>query len=920
MWTLDILLWNLVVAVVCLLGQARPNTKLGPQSSSGLNSDCVGNLMRLTLDKALAVGNQLEVEAINGTKHVVLTPSLAAQCGYSMESDPWGNTRIYTSLLGCYVDNKDDTTFNVGLKLRLYRHGPSNVVSHDVTQTCSYTRWASKEILCDRNYVEVSNYMAAPDSQRGTKRQPHNVKDDSQVNAIPNVSGASPSVWKITFFTPEPVTMMLREAEQAGYSTMTTSSRLVMRSPYNTAETYSVDIAGVPMEVFRVSAYYKAQDGLSVVNLAAACPTGGVLFTEDVISWHVPRRLTPVMDAKFKIEEMYMGINGQRLDQSQMAARGYTLSTTGFHIIMEIPVGSPDGYYKSHAPDYQYHITYTIEPMLEVLWRADHAEDTRYRVLFPITTPLMPRLPLVEDRTTQEDRTFRVHLGNFLGDVELRNITFSTGVLTVEESQARGFTIQEHSLPSGTKGFLLQVPFDADVVLKHNSELLVTTYFLPLIFGFIILPDETPFAHPVNLEASLQDVVLPTLVGTCDEILFYVNVTLGNKGRNFQTMVGSRQLTPQLAEEYKFQENSTHFSMAVPYLSMDVAFEHIASDSIRARLDMLLWDPDNQRVLGDLYLACNFPFSTTCCYPNGTITAMAVKLESVPNLVPGWLSLKDQSCTPDFSDDRFAHFTFTADSCGTTRMFFDDYMLYENEIGLYYDKGVAYTSLPDPAYRQTISCYYAVNKTETISFTHKPSNYEPSAEIGSGQLMVQMRLALDSSYGDFYQPEDYPVVKYLRQSLYFEVALMYSTDPQLELILQNCWATLQEDRTSLPSWDIIVDSCENHEDGYVTIFHPVLSDTTDLVPSHIRRFSAKMFAFTKDEEVLMDEIYVHCDAIICDTSQAEPACTGQCVHPAGIQNFKPPLIKGASRKQRSSNSTQQKQISSGPILLQPNLQ
>lgn len=42
----------------------------------------------------------------DGTKSVVLTPGLAAQCGYSMESDPWGNTRIYTSLLACYVDNK----------------------------------------------------------------------------------------------------------------------------------------------------------------------------------------------------------------------------------------------------------------------------------------------------------------------------------------------------------------------------------------------------------------------------------------------------------------------------------------------------------------------------------------------------------------------------------------------------------------------------------------------------------------------------------------------------------------------------------------------------------------------------------------------------------------------------------------------
>lgn len=43
---------------------------------------------------------------LDGTKNIALTPSLAAQCGYSMESDPWGNTRIYTSLLACYVDNR----------------------------------------------------------------------------------------------------------------------------------------------------------------------------------------------------------------------------------------------------------------------------------------------------------------------------------------------------------------------------------------------------------------------------------------------------------------------------------------------------------------------------------------------------------------------------------------------------------------------------------------------------------------------------------------------------------------------------------------------------------------------------------------------------------------------------------------------
>lgn len=47
-------------------------------------------------------------------------------------------------------------------------------------------------------------------------------------------------------------------------------------------------------------------------------------------------------------------------------------------------------------------------------------------------------------------------------------------------------------------------------------------------------------------------------------------------------------------------------------------------------------------------------------------------------------------------------------------------------------------------------------------------------------------------------------------------------------------------------------SCENPDDIYVTVFHPVVSDSRVLVPSHIKRFSMNMFTFTKDKAVLKD--------------------------------------------------------------------
>ena len=63
----------------------------------------------------------------------------------------------------------------------------------------------------------------------------------------------------------------------------------------------------------------------------------------------------------------------------------------------------------------------------------------------------------------------------------------------------------------------------------------------------------------------------------------------------------------------------------------------------------------------------------------------------------------------------------------------------------------------------------------------------------------------DESYKLFYQAVDYPVAKYLRQPLYFEVALTQSMDQQMELVLENCWATQHKDRSSLPRWNLIVD-------------------------------------------------------------------------------------------------------------------
>uniref|UniRef100_A0AAV2K7W1 ZP domain-containing protein n=1 Tax=Knipowitschia caucasica TaxID=637954 RepID=A0AAV2K7W1_KNICA len=862
-----------LLAAVILVCQARPNTKLSSQTSSGLRSECLGNLMRLSLDKALAVGNQLEVEAVNGSRRVLLTPALAARCGYSMESDPWGNTRIYSSLLGCYAHNTEDSTFDIGLKLQMFNPTSPDVTSHDVQQTCSFSRWAQREVLCDRNYMEVSHHMPVHDQSdpKGSSAVPE--KNNPQQNIIPGGSSLG-SIWKLTFYTPEPVPMVQKEAEQAGYGAMSTANRIVVRSPYHKPETYSEEVAGIPMEMLRVSVYYNSPAGLNILDMSAACPIGGVLFTEQLISWHVPRTLTPVVDSGSKIHELHMGISGQRLDKGQMSARGYTLATRDFHIIMEIPVGAPDGYYKSHAPENQYHVSFSVEPMLEVLWRSERsAEETHYKVLFPITTPLMARPPQTIDQSDAEGRLFSVKIGTFLQDVELKNITFSTGTLSVEQCVQRGFNVQQKDHPDSTRTFSISLGFSEDVVQTHNPERLVTRYTLALTMGFVVLPERSSFSASAELQASLQDVVLPKVSGSCDQENFHITVTYGNQGSNsqtFETLVGYNRLTAERAAAYRFTEHSTHFSFVVPFLAQDTALEVLESDSVRARLDILLWDPKYQWPVGDLFLACHFPLTSTQCFSNGTMNAVAVKLESVPNLQPSRLRLKDRSCRPVKTTERWALFSFTVDSCGTSRTFLDNYMVYENEISLDYNSEPVYqgwggrvsrTSPIDPEYKQKVSCLYRVDGALSTLFSHAPGS-APAAEVGKGQLQVNLRLAKDRSYTSFFQPEDFPILKVLQEPVFMEVSLDSSSDPRLELVLENCWASSGADRHALPRWDIIVDTCENPEDRYLTELLPVHKDGRVTIPAHVKRFSFKMFTFTRNDQVLQEQIQIHCDTVV----------------------------------------------------------
>uniref|UniRef100_A0A3Q1IT83 ZP domain-containing protein n=1 Tax=Anabas testudineus TaxID=64144 RepID=A0A3Q1IT83_ANATE len=578
---------------------------------------------------------------------ILITPSLASQCGFSMKTDHLGNAMIYASLQNCFAQNVEDHAFTTTLNLRLHGNQMDEDELYQVAETCQYTAWASREIVCDHNYMEVSVKRAAP----------HDYVLPNHLIPSKRPVEAGFRITTLVFFTPEERIMEVKEALNRGYGIANTPSRLVLRSPKTTPETYIQNVAGVPMTVLKTSTIFEKKWLAVQIDATAACPLELGCFL------------------------LHMGINGQRITTAEMAARQYSLIVSSTHIVIKIPIGAVGGYLKSNVQDNQYFTSYTVEPMVELHWIEDTThEDTRYKVLFPITTPFLPQPLQVIDETVPNKQIFKLILGPFGTDVALINITFPSEVLSVAECNVRGFNVMELMSPnSSSKVFILQVPFMDPVVLQMTQNGF-TLYRLQLTFGLLVLPELAPLSHTAHLEAKLVNIAPPKVFGGCDHQNFYVLVEHGR--RSFQTMVGKQMLTPDLGQKYGFMDNGTHFSLVVPFSAPDVVFEAIEQASIRGRIDVIMRNPETNTEIKKFSMACNFHSTLTVCFPNGTMTALAVKLEAVPSLNTSRLTLRDPTCGPLFSNDRFAYFIFSGNTCGTTRKFLSNVMLYENEISL----------------------------------------------------------------------------------------------------------------------------------------------------------------------------------------------------------------------------------------------
>ncbi|NXC96950.1 ZP2 protein, partial [Certhia familiaris] len=239
------------------------------------------------------------------------------------------------------------------------------------------------------------------------------------------------------------------------------------------------------------------------------------------------------------------------------------------------------------------------------------------------------------------------------------------------------------------------------------------------------------------------------------------------------------------------------------------------------------------------------------------------------------LRLRDPVCQPAFKsplNDR-VQFHIPLNGCGTRHWFDGEQIHYENEVR------ALWTDLPlnrisrHSELRLTVMCSFS---NGDASLTVKVDNLSPPLpSVNQGSLSLVLLSYPEDSYRQPYREDQYPIVRYLRQPIFLEVQVLNRNDPNLHLVLDDCWATASQDPRSLPQWNIVVDGCEYDQDSYRTVFHPVGRGVS--YSNYRQRLEVKTFAFVSGDKALPGLVYFHCSVLIChrfhpDSSLCIPRC------------------------------------------------
>ncbi|NWS20621.1 ZP2 protein, partial [Pachyramphus minor] len=782
-----------------------------------VESSCRSRIFWMKLNKLFLQGKFFQLEIYDPyAGPVLLDDKLASRCGYMLSEDVWGNPVFRASALSCHATNEADELFTLTVNIKVSSFSSMRAaVTYTYPMYCSYPSWASREIVCEENYMEVSVKTDVPA-----------VSNDYTVawmSALPETQNVAYQQWQLMFVSPSGrKRVTVSDAVKLGYSFNNTLSRVYLRAPYHSNESDTSVVSGVNMNMVTSTSMYRQRWLLLLIDTTVSCPVDGISFTDTTLTWTMPRVIPTlvVQESTFLSKNIVMGVDDQVIVNPE--EKNYLLKHNETHIRITIPIGAEEGRLKSSISDGVYGVTYSIELFLEHTWTDAGWQTTKYTVIKSISTPFMPQMPTVVNNTVPEERLFNVAFGHFLPDVSLVAIAIGNVPFTPREAQHHGFKVYETLFSNRTKGFILEVSFDDPYVLKEYVNRNETKYTLLVNYTLSVGPEMTLYYHSAEVECVIADIELPEAVGYCDEENLYLTLPTFGLHQYWELYLGNTLLNRHVAltNGYLAATNSTHLILQIPLFAVGVIYEEVSFQKIKARFDVALRKVRTMEILQMFSVSCSFNSSEfIICHPDGTVMISA-QMKTVPAIDMSKTRLRDSSCKPREYNAAHAFFKFHVTTCGTSVRFEGDHIIYENEIS-YEKETLPGQSIPtitrDPDYRLTVLCYYQAKETLVLgAFVSDPVTSPPfgSATMGPRSntaayrrarkaLNVVSRVSKDESFMEFYEPS-MAIVKQYVEPVFLEVELK-DESPNIELYLENCWVTRSLDFSSTPRWNITVD-------------------------------------------------------------------------------------------------------------------
>ncbi|XP_064506668.1 uncharacterized protein LOC135412141 isoform X2 [Pseudopipra pipra] len=842
-WLLFLLFW---------LGQGRQMVPPGFVESS-----CRSRIFWMKLNKLFLQGKFFQLEIYDPyAGPILLDEKLASRCGYVLSEDVWGNPVFRASVLGCHVANEADELFTLTVNIKVSSFSSMRAaVTYTYPMYCSYPSWASREIVCEENYMEVSVKTDVPA-----------VSNDYTVawmSALPETQNVAYQQWQLMFVSPSGrKRVTVSDAVKLGYSFNNTLSRVYLRAPYHSNESDISGVSGVNMNMVTSTSMYRQRWLLLLIDTTVSCPVDGISFTDTTLTWTTPRVIPTlvVQESTFLSKNIVMGVDDQVIVNPE--EKNYLLEHNETHIRITIPIGAEGGKLKSSISGGVYGVIYSIDLFLEHTWTDAGWQTTKYTVIKSITTPFMPQMPTVINNTVPEERLFNVAFGHFLPDVSLVAIAIGNVPFTPREAQYHEFKY-----------------------VNRNE----TKYTLLVNYTLSVGPEMTLYYHSAEVECVIADIELPEAVGSCDEENLYLTLPTFGLHQYWELYLGNTLLNQHIAltNGYLAAINSTHLILQIPLFAVGVIYEEVSFQKIKARFDVALRKVRTMETLQIFSISCSFNSSEfIICHPDGTVMISA-QMKTVPGIDMSKTKLRDSSCKPREYNEAHAFFKFHVTTCGTSARFEGDHIIYENEIS-YEKETLPGQSIPtitrDPDYRLTILCYYQAKETLVLgAFVSDPVTSPP---FGSGTmgprsntaahrrvrqaLNVVSRVSKDESFMEFYEPS-MAILKQSVEPVFLEVELKDESS-NVELYLENCWVTRSLDFSSTPRWNITVDGCEINGSEYAAEFCPVPVSPRVRHPSHFKRLAVRTLAKQ------LEQVYVHCLVAACSPTNTPPGstCRGQC--------------------------------------------